>query len=312
MDGKGKLLVVARKFNDIFYAMSTSEWTDATRKTLLIITDKLRKEDYPELEAFDEVCCVQSDFTSISAIPSLILKLRKTLKKLDFTTVTISNIAIVANKYILNSRKCKSIILLEDGIMNYRKFKESQSASKSFMMNLLGISNENIQKKILKTYLLDPSTGNYFFGEKVKLHLRNLSNINKENLNLDGKRFFIGQPLYLLYVGNNITVEEYNKRVNEIIRKYQIHFYVPHTMSSNAESIDCDKFDIGEHHITFEVISALYNLEFYSISSSVLYSTKIVNPQTKCHMIIIPEIPKISDDNILYRYVDDIFYHETF
>lgn len=300
------MLVVARKFNDIFYAMTTSEWTEAKKRTLLIITDKLRKEDYPELEAFDEVYCLKSDFNSIHAIPSLILRLKKLLSKIDFSTVLISNIAIVANKYILSNPKCENAILLEDGIMNYKNFKESQSSSKTLIMKLLKISNERIQKKITKTYLLDPLTGYYFFGKKVKLQLSNLCNINRGNMNLEGKRIFIGQPLYLAYVGNTITVEEYSNRVNEIIHQYFIDYYVPHTMSSEDEAIDCEKFDIGEHSITFEVLSALYNLEFYSISSSVLYSTKIVNPRTKCHMIIIPEVPKIPDSNILYNYVDDI------
>ena len=42
-----KILVVARKYNDIFYAISTSEWSQCSKHYLLMITDRLDQNEYP-------------------------------------------------------------------------------------------------------------------------------------------------------------------------------------------------------------------------------------------------------------------------
>lgn len=48
-----KILVVARKYNDIFYAISTSEWSQCSKHYLLMITDRLDQNEYPMQHLFD-------------------------------------------------------------------------------------------------------------------------------------------------------------------------------------------------------------------------------------------------------------------
>lgn len=304
---KKSLLVVARKFNDIYYALSMPDWNTYNHKVLIIITNKLLQEDYPMQNYFNKVYCLK-ETKGIRSIIWLLIRLKIILSRLAFDTVSISNIAIVANKFIVSQNKCKNVILLEDGLMNYYNFKSSTAKNKLLLMKLLGVSDKNIEQKIVKTYLLEPDAAKFYYGDKVKLDLN--SSLFLKNLYLDidlnGKKIFIGQPLYLSYVGLSLTVETYCQRVNEIIKKYKIDYYVPHTMSDKNETIDCMILDTSQTKTTFEVIASIFSPQFYSISSSVLYTTKIINPKIKSIMVRIPEVPKVSNDSILYKYIDNI------
>ena len=50
-----KILVVARKYNDIFYAISTSEWSQCSKHYLLMITDRLD-------QTLSNKCCIGYSF----------------------------------------------------------------------------------------------------------------------------------------------------------------------------------------------------------------------------------------------------------
>lgn len=301
------LLVVAKKYNDIYYALSLPEWRDSTHRILLIVTKQLSLSNYPMQEMFDEVHCIQPRNGTIGILQTL-LELTHLLPKLNYSSVIISNISLVANKFIIASQCCHQAILIEDGYMNYYEFKEPVSRSKSLLMKLFGINQDSIVKKISKTYLLKPDIAEYYFGEKRELKIATdlfaskLANIP----DLQGKRIFVGQPLYHTYTGNAITIDQYNEFVNKAICDLSIDFYVPHTMASDREHINCEKFDIGKYKCTFEILASLYDLEFYSVSSTILYSAKVVNPNCKSIMVQIPNVKKIAPNNILYKYSDRI------
>ena len=307
MRTSSKLLVVAHKFNDIYYAISLPEWADSARKTLIIVTNRLDQSNFPMQDMFDEIHCIKSGRGSKGVLKTLI-ELKILLHSIDFGTLILSNISLVSSKVIISSPRCKQVILIEDGYMNYYRFKEQNNVSKRILMMLFGIKQKFVISKVCETYLLKPEIAEYYYGERKRLTIA--TELFKSRLgkfpSLQGKKIFVGQPLYHSYTGNSITVEQYNGLVNKAIRMFGIDYYVPHTMADSNENISCEKLDIGQFKCTFEVLASMFNMEFYSVSSSVLYSSKIVNPQCKCIMVQIPNIKEISPDSILYKYVDDI------
>lgn len=302
-----RLLVIAKKYNDIFYALSIPEWKESSHKILLIITDKLSGENYPMRHCFDEVHCIHQQKGGIGQFLTN-LEIKRLIHSLSYNTVILSNISLVSNKLILCSSKCKDAILLEDGYMNYYEFKEPNYLNKRIVMGLLGINQETVMSKITKTYLLKPSESKYSFGklERLELDTKSFSDQIGKLPKLQGKKLFVGQPLYHSYTGNTISIEEYNEYVNEAIKKFGIDYYVPHTMADDREDVHCDIFNLGDYSITFEILASLYDLEFYSVSSTVLYSTKIINPNVKSFMLVFQKVKKPTPDNILYKYVDKV------
>lgn len=304
---KMKILVIAKKYNDIYYAVSLPEWKRSCRKSLVIITQKLALSNYPMQDLFDEVHCITPRSGSLGILQTL-LDLKFLLPKIDFNTVILSNISLVSNKYILSYKKCIQAILIEDGYMNYYKFKEPDNTPKRILMLLFGIRPKDVTSKITKTYLLKPEIAEYYFGEKCQLKIA--TDLFKSKLgkipDLQRKKIFIGQPLYHSYTGNSITLEQYNNSINKVIQIYDIDYYVPHTMSDTNELINCEKLDIGLIKCTFEILASMYDIDFYSVSSTILYSSKIVNPKCKSVMVQIPNVKELPKDNIMYKYADKI------
>lgn len=298
-----KMLVVARKYNDIFYAISTEEWDECSKHYLLMITDRLDQNSYPMQQMFDKIFSIHTSL-SILGIVKLIFSLRKLLRNLDFNVVTISNIVIVANLFILNNRKVKKIVMLEDGLMNYDNFTPSKSKLKHLFVSLLSINVNEIIQKIKYCYLLKPSNATYYYGKKKLLNIKSelfLNYLSVKDLELNEKSIFVGQPLYRT---NNIMIDEYSKSVNNFIIKNNIDYYLPHTMSSNKENINCKKLDLLQIQSTLEILSSIYNLKLYSFSSSVLYTTKLINKNTKTYAVSHPLISSLEKKNIIYTYID--------
>lgn len=302
-----KLLVVAKKFNDIYYALSLPEWKNSEYKTLLIISDKLTVDDYPFTDLFDKVY-----YINIKKGPLAILKilLKLIFLNIKYDSIILSNIAIVHNKFLISSKKCKKVLLIEDGYMNYYHFKESNRFAKRSLMKIFGINQKSVISKIKKTYLLKPDFAKYYFGKKCRLILDtkafSASISIKDIPNLNCKKIFIGQPLYLPFTGNDITIEQYNCIINDVIKKLNIDYYIPHTLADKKEHINCEIFDIGKYKCTFEILASIYDLEIYSISSTILYSSKVINPKCLSIMVQIPYVNKIPTDNMLYKFVDKV------
>lgn len=301
-----KMLVVARKYNDIYYAISTEEWAKSSKHYLLMITDRLDMNDYPMQQMFDKIFTIHTSL-SVLGIIRLIYSLRKFLQKVDFNLVTISNVVVVTNLFILNNKKTTKILMLEDGLMNYCNFIPSQSRLKHLLIKLLGININNIYQKIKYCYLLEPSKAIYYYGEKKQLKIKSelfIKNLSIQGLDLNGKSIFVGQPLY---VNNDITIDEYSEAVNNFIKIHNINYYLPHTMSSKKENIHCEKLKLQQIQSTLEILSSIYNLKLYSFSSSVLYTTKLINKSTETYAITHPKIKNLNDNNIIFTYVSDRF-----
>ncbi len=298
------MLVLARKYNDIFYAISTDEWEKTDKHYLLMITDRLDIVSYPMENMFDGVYTIHSS-TGVLEILKETKTINKILSSLDYDIVTTSNLAIVVNMFVINNRKTKKVILLEDGIMNYYDFKSSRRLTKLIVMAFLGINERKIQKKITCTYLLSPDEAVYYFGEKKKLQLKGkmFAKYARLNESLRGKSIFVGQNFY---VKGGITIKEYSDMVNRIIKENKIDYYLPHTMSKEGEDIKCEIFDVLGSNATLEIYASVMDYKVFSFSSSVLYTSKLINPNIKAVAIKSEKASVPVGCDIIYKNVDEI------
>ena len=138
---------------------------------------------------------------------------------------------------------------------------------------------------------MKPESATYFFGEKKQLLLTQLEFDIDDNLGIEGKRIFIGQPLYK---NGFFSLEEYNDYVNMCISLYEIDFYFPHLFADAGERIDCPILDLSKCKLTLEALATTYNFTIYSFASSVLFTTRQINPAIEAHMLILPATRSIS------------------
>ncbi|RJK82505.1 hypothetical protein [Vibrio cholerae] len=306
------ILVVALKFNDIFFATQTEEYISSTRKTLVIVEKKIAPENYPNTQDFDEV--INIDYTS--SLLKAIYSARKKIKNLDADVIIFSNPVLMLNQFITKLSSASSVILVEDGAMNYSiKVKDKYNSNnksifstKYFAQRLLRISDEKLFDKISSTYLLNPEIGIFYFGTKKKLDLKliNQSDFHK----FKNKKIFIGQNLYDYFKSNGLRINQYCEIVNKIIRDYNIDYYCLHPFSSSEENIECEVLDLSKQGVTIEFLAASTDIELFSFCSTSIYASKIINSKTITNIIElidfsidIPNIIRIySDRSIIYDF----------
>ena len=298
------MLVIARKYNDIFYAMSTTEWSQSDEHYLLMITDRLDKANYPMERSFNKVFTVHVQQGTYGYYKCC-LEIKKIAKRLSYSYVACSNPAMIANYCAIDTSKIDYAILLEDGLMNYYHFKPSDRLSKKLLALFLGINISKVLSSIAKTYLLRPEKAKFYIGSREKLVLKANTFVDclKLSPNLEGKCIFVGQPLYDVL---ELSVEEYCDLVNKVIKKYNIDYYLPHKNASNSERIECEIFDLVDSLATLEIFAAVYDFTVYSFSSSVLYTTKLINPRVKTYSISHDKLNWVKEENIINETVDRI------
>ena len=76
------------------------------------------------------------------------------------------------------------------------------------------------------------------------------------------------------------------------------------TMSSKKENVVCQHIDMSSLQLTLEVLSSIYNMKIYSFSSSVLFTTKLINHKTETFAVTHPKVDTIKSDNMIYDYVN--------
>lgn len=303
MDSNNVLLVIARKYNDIFYAVSTPEWTQFKRRVLVVFTEKKSIEGFPLLSLFNDIIELDCSKSRIGNL--LLLRKIKTLKKrVKCAAVMMSNVVLVANQYLLKVSGSQQLLLLEDGLMNYYDFKPSESKFKRLVQYFLGINEHKIIANISRTYLLVPALARYYGGIPEPLHLNRQAIFEDTQLqHIEGKTIFVGQCLYRF---GNMSIEGYNERVNHIIKKYHIDYYLPHAFALSGENIDCQVLDLSKSRATLEVFAARYNFTIYSFCSSVLYSTRIINPDVRSYLIRLPELRNQSELPVITEYCSGV------
>lgn len=269
------MLCVAFKYNDIFYAISTDEWQIASYRVLLIF-ESSNLSKFPCTDKFDKIIRIRYSPTFLGILSSII-KIKNEFNHIDFDFITLSNPVLLVNLYVLSITKCNCFILLEDGLMNYYNFISNNSLKKRILKKVLDVNEISLRNKFTKTYLLFPEASLFYYGNKQKLILSKY--LAKQSFfSIENKSIFVGQNLYDY---GFVDIDKYNVIVNKIINKYNIDFYLPHPYHSSSEKIECPKLDIQESLLTLELLASLNNFTIYSFGSSVLYTTKCINPNVK-------------------------------
>ena len=297
------LLVLARKFNDIFYSISTPEWKIFNRHVLVIFANDIFEKYIPFRELFDDIIVFDSPKRRINGI-NVIREIRARKDALECEAVILSNIVLVANQYLINISRCRYIFLLEDGLMNYSDFRPSDSRMKSVVQWVLGINQRKLIERIYRTYLLIPDMARFYGGVRAILKPMTIQPIGENILSkIEGKKIFVGQCLYRF---GYISIGEYNELVNRIIKKYDIDCYLPHAFALDEERIDCPILDLGQLGITLEFLAPKTSFTLYSFFSSVLYTTRVINPDIRTYQIHIPELSMVYGIPILKEYCSGI------
>ncbi len=306
MQENSKIIVIAFKYNDILYALGTSEFREATfRKLVIFYITGRNPKDFPLQDIFDEVEYIKYGLGTVNMFANLI-KICKMDWKCD--VLTYSNPLLLATKYITNLSQARKVLLLEDGLMNYYPLTDihynSSRRIKELVQKLIGIEDKKVfANKELITYLLCPEMAVSYWGTTKRL-MFDKDVIDKEHLYkssfIKGKKFFIGQALYNT---DGISKEYYVNTVNRIIQEYEIDYYVPHYCSAD-ENIQCKYLNMQELGLTFEFLSSAYDFTVFSVSSTLLYSTKKINPSIKSYMVRMQGIK--NDQQILQKTVDGI------
>lgn len=305
-DKQNTLIVLARKYNDIYYSICTEEWQSHKRHVLLIMPNRADACSYPCQSMFDEVIVLPAD-KSISIIDRLfyIFTLKKYLKGVKGDLIVMSNPEMFINRIIYKFTQCNGIIFVEDGLMNYYNYKAGNGLIKKFLSFCYGVSNNCYLPKIIKTYVNYPEKSKYFFGKTVKLNLSdivtdpflNITHINIPNLN--GKRILIAQDV--VEPGDE-NIYKHAGFFNSIIKEFKIDYYVPRCAHFKEKISGCEILNINDTGLTLELLAGKYNFEVYGFSTSLLFTLKAINPQIKSHRIVSSKcyellIPQILIDN---------------
>lgn len=276
------LLVIARKFNDIYYSMSLPEWNLVKERRLIIISNGIPQDAFPHQNKFDVVQYIKYNGESIKNILHVIAYLQK-IRIPKSKILVLSNPVLVANQYIIKHSNPSSVVFIEDGSMNYTNFSPSKNIAKKLLQLSLGIVESRVFKRIGFTYLFYPEKATFYFGLRKKLTLRKeILPVNDKLKFIEGKKVLVGQPLYTT---GYLSLERYNEIVNQTIRQLGIDLYVPHAFSSDKEDIQCEKLLLNEFNVTLEAIAASHSFVIYSYGSTVLYSCKTINPEV-CSVLL--------------------------
>ena len=277
------ILVIAHKYNDILYAITTEEYKISKRKILLILYSTINPQMFPFQDFFDERHYIEYDKTKYIGLLMTLGILWKKFYKLHVDIVIFSNPVLVVNQYVVHLVSPCKVILLEDGLMNYYEFTASASITKKLLQSLLRVNNNLITSKISTTYLLEPQLAKYFYGvkKKIEIDIKDLISLDTYNY-IEGKTIFVGQDLYNYF---DISIPDYSTLVNRVIKKFHIEYYLPHPFASEQEDVHASYLSLNSQHVTLEMLSSVYIFSLYSFGSSVLYTTKCVNPLVKAYLV---------------------------
>lgn len=305
---KESILVIAFKFNDVLYAAETKEFNASKHKVLIVCSKSVKPEDFPLINSFDEVLHFKFNQSSkvFNTFEFLLFLIRfKKRMSLFFKYLFISQPFMLINQIIIKYLKPTSIILIEDGLMNYENYVYPVPALKRILHKLIGIDNNYVLKKITKSYLLNPDLATFKFGKVKQLNLSgDKFKIDPNLINkLKNKKFLFGINLYPNLCGE----DEYFEIVSTIMDKFDIDYYVPHTLENFNNQILTDKiFYIKDLGITFEYLATKCEFQIFSFGSSLLFTTKCVNPRNKSFLIKIKHFDVLSITTVL-EICDEIY-----
>lgn len=292
-----KLTVVAWKYNDIYYAMSTPEFRNTSKHERLLIyfaKNKLKNTQFPGVEHFENVICLpwsDSQIKNLLYLP----RIYKSCHLYRAKCLSLSNPYLTINMFLAKILHASEIIVLEDGLMNYYPKSPNSYPLKNLTMKILGVSYEEMIDRMSATYLWRPDLGATCWGEVRKLNAG--SSITPKNIDediisaLSDKAIFVDTPIYK-GVNAVISKEEYQQLINRIINTYHIDYYLPHAFSDNDVTVNIPTLDIYSRQLTLEYLAMACNFKVYSLVSTLLVSTRFINPSIHTYFIDIDKFDK--------------------
>ena len=174
------LLVIARKFNDIYYSMSLPEWNLVKERRLIIISNGIPQDAFPHQNKFDDVQYIKYNGESIKNILHVIAYLQK-IPIPKSKILVLSNPVLVANQYIIKHSNPSSVVFIEDGSMNYTNFSPSKSPHPLAEYSYLLASSRRL---VIDPELHRESAANYGIGATYDF------TIGSRKLSLDAEYYY--------------------------------------------------------------------------------------------------------------------------
>ena len=285
------ILILAFKYNDILYAINTPEFKESGRKILLLLHNKQTKgSSFPMQDLFDDVIDYTSKVTNWGTVQTLFF-IYKIRNRINADIITTSNPTNLPIQWVIKISKANTLICLEDGLMNYYPSNQVVRTRSQFLKKIIEIILNIKWNTILtclntSTYLLCPELAVNYWGKKRLLKIdstwiEKYYDIDKWSI-VHNKSIFVGTDVYE-YGG--CTIEEYNNCVNQIIRNYNIDYYLPHRNSSDKERIVAPVLDQNALGVTLEFIACKYSFNIFSVGSTILFSTVLINPNVQSFLV---------------------------
>jgi hypothetical protein len=287
----GRSIVIANKFNDIIYSISTPEFIETKHNILILCyTYNMTPNFFPFQDKFSTVIRIKlyknHRILSILFFLFEIIKKQRHFKMIKY--LFLSNPNMLNSHIVYKLTNPLKIILIEDGLMNYSPYSPDKSIVKNLAFKLLHINEYELFKNIKFSYLLMPEQSVFAFGEKQQIlinpALKDSLNINISAL-ITQKKIFIGQNLY----PKMCSKEKYYSYVQTIINYFQIDIYIPHLFEeepSLLENVMVVRSDTLS--LTLECYAPFFTFAIYSFGSSLLYSLKAINSKIETYLIQVP------------------------
>ena len=271
---KTKILVVAFKFNDVLYASATDEFSRANERHLLVFNDRVDIGTFPLLGEFAKVFSKKIKKDRLAQLFAALSVL--TSGQLDgyYNQIIIANPFILITKLIISKIRSEDVILVEDGAMNYYRYKENRFLLKELVERFLFVGDT--YKKITSTYLVSPERAFCYFGRKRRIDVAVVGNwlscppslIDR----LTDKKILVG--------GGVIEFLDKDKKksvLEKVVRDNGVQIYIPH--HAHPEPISgVENIFISDFGVTLECMLPLIGRsELYTFGSSVALHAKAIN-----------------------------------
>lgn len=302
-----KFYCIAYKANDIFYAKQTTEFLESDEKILIDFGQNSEKLKSGFTQTHN-LRYKKKPLFLLGAIAYLSRKINTPKKYKSF--LCSSNFQLALTRALAATIfKDSKLILIEDGIMNYRH--EGIFMPGSFLekfpnqaLDRLGLSENRIKGRISSAYFLIPEKAKAPLNNKKRLTITNAEPTTNDLANLlSNKSVFIGQPLYKL---GYIKKDLYTSRIKFLYKSGIIDIYIPHKdHSEDLEKYEFPVIDLQGYGQTLEMISSrLKNTKIITYCSSLAYTIPNLNPSTSAYFIEDSDFSKYKDIFELFKSIN--------
>ncbi|TVR77517.1 MAG: hypothetical protein EA412_10885 [Chitinophagaceae bacterium] len=257
-------LIISYKFNDIYYSLNYI----SDNYQVIHISNK-----HEVLRFIDENN--MHNIVSKNRFPFVQVNKLLREKKFNVDTVYLSNLELTISQYIISYINPRQIVIVEDGHYNYHYNFIENNLKQKFKNVITHRDHKWFKNKVNKVQIFMPDKVHESFKsfDVDKLILKPIEDIPAHLIQkLDNKKIFIGQPLSQPRKKDNKQEKEnYERIVNNIIKKYEIDYYIEHRYSKGENIIN--KYDFYQHGYTLEMIAPhIKNLTIYTFGSSLIIS----------------------------------------